>query len=205
MKHLRNIALSSSLLLIPLFASAQVLPVQQTHTENGKKNWSWAASVQAVLWYFGVCKSQAEIGNYGTNDYDVPNFLHGNGDLNRHGVDEILFYFAGIESNGYDSTMIPEEVFSRINHFRAPILIRWAKDYGNNSNTGAGDRIVVIKGARYQNQVLYLMIMDPVAGTYEKEYEWVVRGSGHIWTETLEILTKPSSAYQFDMSREDKQ
>lgn len=199
MNHLKSIALGVLLLLTPLLASAQVLPVQQTYIENGKKNWSWVASAQAVLGYFGVYKSQAEIGSYGTNDYDVPNFLHGNGDLNRHGVDEILFNFAGIESNGYDSTMCQEKVFYQVNHFRVPVLIRWAKDYGDNSNTGSGDRIVAIKGARYQDQVLYLMIMDPVVGTYEKEYEWVVRGSGHIWTETLEILTRPPSTSHFDV------
>lgn len=181
-------------LLCPLAIFAQVLPIQQKYIEDGKKNWSWAASAQAVMEYFNIHKSQSEIGDYGTNGYDVPNFLHGNGDLNRHGVDEILLKFGGIESLGYDSTMTPEKVFIRVNHFRVPVIIRWARDYGDDSNTGPGDRIVVVKGARYSGQTLYLMLMDPVEGTYEKDYGWVVKGAGHTWVETLEIVTRPSLA-----------
>jgi len=180
-------------LLCPFTVSAQVLPIQQKYIEEGKINWSWAASAQAVLEYFYVRKSQVEIGDYGTNGYDVPNFLHGNGDLNRHGVDEILLRFGGIESRGYDSPMTPEKVFISVNHFRVPVLIRWARDYGDDSNTGPGDRIVVIKGAEYRDWTLHLMLMDPVDGTYEKDYNWVVEGAGHIWAESLEIVTEPSN------------
>lgn len=191
-------------LLCPLTAFAQVLPIQQKYIEDGKKNWSWAASAQAVMEYFGVHKSQAEIGDYGTNGYDVPNFLQGNGDLNRHGVDEIILKFGGIRSLGYNSTMTPGKVFIMVNHFRVPVIIRWARDYGDDSNTGPGDRIIVLKGAKYRDEALYLMLMDPVEGTYEKDYGWVVKGSGHVWAETLEIGTRLSfidvSLYHADNS-----
>jgi len=178
-------------LISPSCVFAQVLPIQQKYIEDGKKNWSWAASAQAVLEYFGVNKSQAEIGDYGTNGHDVPNFLHGNGDLNRHGVDEILLDFGDIEAWGHNSAMAPEKIFLRINYFRAPVLIRWAQDYGDDSNTGPGDRIIVVKGALYRDRTLYLMLMDPIDGTYEKDYDWVVQGAGHIWAESLEIVTRP--------------
>lgn len=190
----KHFATLTILLACPFAVSAQVLPVQQKYIEDGKKNWSWAASAQSVLKYFGTNKSQVEIGDYGTNGYDVPNFLHGNGDLNRHGVDEILLNFGGIESHGYDSPMSPEKVFIRINHFGTPVFVRWAKDYGDSSNTGPDDRIIVIKGAKYREQALYLMLMDPVDGTYERDYKWVIKGDGHVWAETLEIVTRPPSA-----------
>lgn len=51
----------------------------------------------------------------------------------------------------------------------------------------------MIKGARYADNKLYLMLMDPVDGAYEQDYDWVVKAKGHIWAETLEIITRPPS------------
>ena len=40
--------------IIPITATALLLPIQQTYIEEGKTNWSWAACSQAVMEYFGM-------------------------------------------------------------------------------------------------------------------------------------------------------
>lgn len=184
-------------------ASALVLGVQQTYMEEGKTNWSWTACAKAVMEYFEAQATQTEIGNYGTNGADVPNVLFGNSDINRHGVDEILLKFANLHSWGSSSPIEPEYTVELINHFRSPVLIRWNRDSSvETSPIESGGRVVVIKGARYAAGKLYLVLMDPVDGTYEKDYDWIVRGNGHIWTETLEIITRPPFGYKLPADKD---
>lgn len=184
--------------IIPITAAALVLPIQQTYIEEGKNNWSWAACSQAVMEYFGVSLTQVEIGDYGTSGQDIPNVLFGNSEINRHGVDEILLKFADLHSAGHNAPITSQYTAELINHFRTPVLIRWVRDISaETSPIEFGGRVVVIKGARYADNRLYLMLMDPVDGTYEQDYDWVVKAKGHIWAETLEIVTRPSNDDKF--------
>ena len=145
-----------------------------------KSNWCWSATSQAVLEYYGIYYLQTEIAAYGTPGQDnLPNYLYGQ-DARRKGLDMILAYFGGIYSQGVPYPVSENQVVYSIENLQRPMPIRWGWE---SIETG---HIAALTGVAYQEQVLYVSLMDPARGRYIKTYDWVDGGSPDgSWTHTL--------------------
>ena len=174
------------ILYLILFLSAkiiaQVLAVPQKYQE--KSQWCWAATSQAVLEYYDVRNTQSEIAQYGTEGENIWNWLYGSTyDPTRRGVDIILDYFGDISCRRYSSYFSIEKVLDEINGNR-PIPIRWGWDSG-------GGHILVLHGI--SDSLIYLM--DPSRGPTINSYDWLLKGSSHTWTHSLQLLNTPVSVF----------
>jgi hypothetical protein len=175
-----------SIVLLNSILQAQVLQVPQCWQET---NWCWCASSQAILEYYGVTKSLAEIAQYGTEGEHITNYLWGTRVLpTRRGVAEILNHFGNILCDPLGQSLAYETVAFEISKRRPiPILWMWSSGLGH---------ILVIHGA--VDSLLY--IMDPYWGKSINTYDWVKQGgisyefsgSEHSWTRTLKMLTTPT-------------
>lgn len=161
-------------------AYATTLNVSQKYQEETQ--WCWAACSEAILEYYGTSKTQTEIAEYGTEGVNTWNWLYGStpGDPPRNGVDLILDYYGSISSDPLDRYLSQVEVQSEIDYGR-PSVIRWGWDSG-------GGHIVVVYGI--EDATVYLM--DPWYGPTVDTYSWVVSGSSHTWTHSLQLTTNPS-------------
>ena len=157
---------------------AVILDVDQIQQEM--TNWCWAATSQSVLRYYGHDFTQTQIAAYGTDGANDWNWLYGSTENpTRRGIDMILHNFGGLESLSYERSFDIVESESDINSGK-PLFVRWGW------NTGGG-HFVVLKGI--EDNTAYLM--DPWYGATINSYSWVLSGSGHTWTHSLQMLTAP--------------
>ncbi|PKN79020.1 MAG: hypothetical protein CVU48_06555 [Candidatus Cloacimonetes bacterium HGW-Cloacimonetes-1] len=157
---------------------AVVLDVDQIQQEM--TNWCWAATSQSVLRYYGFGFSQTQIAAYGTDGANDWNWLYGSSENpTRRGIDMILYNFGGLQTLSFDRSFSFAESESDINNSK-PLFVRWGW------NTGGG-HFVVLKGLEDNNAYL----MDPWYGATINTYPWVLSGSGHTWTHSLQMLTSP--------------
>ncbi len=173
--------------LLLLFASvrpapAAVLPVPERFQE--KSEWCWAGVSQAIFAYYGRTFSQTQIAQYGTNGYNIWNYLYGSDSVApyyRKGINMILSNFASLASTYGEYVLNTTQINTQINSGR-PFIIRWGWDSG-------GGHFVVGRGISGN----YVYIMDPLPGHgYETQtYSWVLQGDGHTWTHTLQLTTNP--------------
>lgn len=176
MKFIRIAMITTFLFLIltaAVFAEVLVLPVPQRYQE--KANWCWAASSEMVLEYFGRYKiSQTMIAAYGTKGADTWNWLYGkSSNPTRRGVNMILNRFGPIRNWVTRRALSLKETTNLIKD-RELSIIRWGWDSG-------GGHIIVIHGVS-DNMVF---VKDPWNGSFFADYNWVLSGGSHTWTDTV--------------------
>lgn len=166
------------LFFLPGLGQAATLDVQQCYQEQDL--WCWAGSSQAILRYYGVSKTQTEIAQYGTEGQNLDNWLWGSStNPTKRGIDMILNYFAGLSTTRVSSCLTQEESQTSINAGK-PFVVRWGWDAG-------GGHFVVGKGMTGST----MQLMDPWNGPTVNNYDWVVKGGGHTWTDSLPVDTSP--------------
>ncbi|MBD3271652.1 MAG: hypothetical protein GF384_03830 [Elusimicrobia bacterium] len=158
---------------------ADVLNVPQKYQEENQ--WCWAGTSQAILEYYGFVYTQTEIAQYGTGGDNTWNWLYGETTSpTRRGIDLILDYFGNITTQPYNYALSQTLVTQEIDADR-PFVVRWGW-------TSGGGHFVV--GHGIENSTMYLM--DPWSGATIDDYDWVVSGSGHVWTHSLAMTSNPS-------------
>lgn len=171
-------AVAVSLLAAPA-APAAVLDVPERIQVLNQ--WCWAGSSEAILNYYGVWATQSEIGEYGTEGQNIWNWLYGSSSgPTRRGINMILDNWGVENVYGY-YTLTPSAVEDRIDSGE-PFVIRWGWDAG-------GGHFVVGRG--YEGSDIYYMDPWPGNGYEVADYDWMVRGSTHTWTHTLECTELP--------------
>ena len=176
------------LLHSPLCSAAVLDDVPEVQQERDK--WCWAACSQATLAYYGVSVSQCAIANFARSQNDW-----GDDDCcaNQHGdicnQENDLYGSAGsfqdiLENWGVKSDerrypLSQSAISSEINA-RRPFVIEWAW------NTGGGHFLV---GRGIEDNLVHYMDPWPGNGYQLASYEWVVEGSEHEWTYSLQITT----------------
>ncbi len=167
-------------LMVPSTSISNVLNIPEKIQE--KQQWCWAACSEAVLDYYGTVRTQTEIADYGTLGANIENWLYGSTtNPTKRGVDRILYHFRGISSMGSPTVLEQSTVKYEIEAGR-PIVIRWGWESG-------GGHHIVAHGIR-DNRVY---LMDPWNGPTINRYNWVLDGSNHTWTDSLQIYTNPPS------------
>jgi hypothetical protein len=167
-----------SFLIVPATSISNVLNIPEKIQE--KDQWCWAACSESVLDYYRTVLTQTEIAEYGTLGANIENWLYGyTTNPTKRGVDRILDHFGGISSMGSSTVLSQATVQDEISAGR-PIVIRWGW-------TSGGGHHIVAHGVR--DNRIYLM--DPWNGSTINSYDWVLDGSNHTWTDSLQIYTNP--------------
>jgi len=174
-------------IMLPAFSSsayALVLNVPERFQQYDQ--WCWAGVSQSIFNYYGRSITQSTIANYGTNGYNVWNYLYGSDSVSpyyRKGINMILNNW-GLTCTYGEYTMSQAQIQSRINAYQ-PFVIRWGW------TTGGGH---FVTGRGYSGNYVY--IMNPGAGHgYEiGTYAWVVNDGSHTWTHSLELTSSPPTS-----------
>lgn len=163
-----------------------VLNVPQYNQEQDQ--WCWNASSQMVLAYAGYSYSQSTIAQWAVGGQNIPNYLYGSTEANKHGCDEILAHYGSIQSSGSAAVMSLSTLGNEIANGR-PVIIRWGWDSG-------GGHILVLQGT--DGSSVYVNDPWPANGQHVSSYDWVCRASdGHTWTHTLQLSggSSPDDTY----------
>ncbi len=164
---------------------ACTLNVPEDYQEQDQ--WCWAATSQAVLTYYGTNVTQSQIAQYGTDGADNWNWLYGSSTgPTQNGVDLILYYFQQITSTPYANALSQDVVRTEICTNARPVVIRWGWNSG-------GGHILAIRGLD-NDGTTYLM--DPWYGPTINTYSWVLSGSSHTWTHSLQLNVTPFQCWQ---------
>lgn len=174
-------------------SNAKILSFPEKFQE--KDQWSWAASCESILSYYGVGISQCEIAEFTRNTADWHSFGSYNCCSNSDAgcnywnyafaangsIQSILFHFANISSNGVNSNISTDDINQQINNNK-PIIINWTLKQG-------GNQFIVVYGID-ANSIYY---MNPLSGEGCKiaDYDWIVNDGNHTWTSTLILQDSP--------------
>jgi hypothetical protein len=172
------IALLLALLLNTFNLYGKILNVSQNY--QSQTNWCWAATSKSVLSFYGYNYTQEQIALYGTDGANEWNWLYGQStNPTRRGINLILMYFGSISTYSDSWALTLEESIANIEEDK-PFFIRWGW-------TSGGGHFVVTRGI--ETNMFYLM--DPWYGPTINTYDWVMSGSSHTWTHTLEMVNAP--------------
>ncbi len=162
-------------------ASAQVWDVPQKYQEMDY--WCWAACMESILTYYAHPHTQTEIAQYGTGGVNTWTYSYGSGTeggIFRRGCDQILDYFANIQTITNSTPLSLSTVEVEMAEGR-PILVIWSWDYG-------GGHAVVLRGL--SEGMVYLM--DPWSGPTLNTFSWTQQGGAHTWEHSVRLTTFPS-------------
>lgn len=181
-----------ALILLGSSLSAQTI-LQVPERIQEQTQWCWDACSQAIMAYYGTEMSQCAIANWtrvqaGWGDDDC--CTNGSGAICNQpwysaghpgSVSAIIANFAGITSTWHGSVFSQATSSAVLGDWR-PYGFRWGWD-------GGGGHFLVARGFNGSD----IHYMNPGSGYAVGDYDWVVSGGSHTWTETLEITSAHAS------------
>jgi hypothetical protein len=162
-----------------------------------QSNWCWAACTQATIYYYccdyqqcNIADSARKWNNWGAgnccqtpgnNICNQANFMYGTAGSFQALMDSLC----NVQSNGMNSTLSKNTTVSEINAGR-PYEIRWGW-------SGGGGHFLVGRGYEANGDTVHYMDPRSGYGYQTATYDWVVSGSDHDWTHSLQLTSNPPS------------
>ena len=182
----------TALVLLGSSLSAQTI-LQVPERIQEQSQWCWDACSQAIMAYYGTEMSQCDIANWtrvqaGWGDDDC--CTNGSGAICNQpwyasghpgAVSAIIAHFGGITSTWHGSVFSQATSNAVLGNWR-PYGFRWGWD-------GGGGHFLVARGFNGDD----IHYMNPGSGYAVGDYDWMVSGGSHTWTETLEITSAHAS------------